>query len=121
MRIAVLAARVLPAILALSLAAAAAGEGQPAPAPAAGANLVRNGDFSAGQGSPECWSKMDNLSTFWVDGGADAEKAAAEGRKAAGICLKVDTDVYLKEWEEQRKSMEAGKAGDPRAKTPTKG
>jgi hypothetical protein len=110
--------RILAAFLAFLAATALAAAGESAPA---AANLVKNGDFSAGKDSPDGWSKMDNLSTFWVPGGADVEKAATDGKKLDGKCLKVDTDVYLKEWEEQRKSMEVGKPGDPKTKTPTKG
>ena len=113
--------RTIVGLVALVPALAVAAAGEAAPAPAAAANLVKNGDFSAGKDSPDGWSKMDNLSTFWVAGGADVEKAKTDGKTVAGKCLKIDTDVYLKEWEEQRKSMEAGKPGDPKTKTPTKG
>lgn len=106
--------------LAGSVAVLLAGE-SPERRPAPAANLVGNGDFSAGQDSPQGWSRMDNLSTFWAAGGADVEKARAEGKKLDGKCLKIDTDVYLKEWEEQQKSMEPGKPGASRPKTPTKG
>jgi len=120
------AALTVISFLVLTLAAApgvlAAEEGQEKkPAPAAAASLVKNGDFSAGKDSPDGWTRMDNLSTFWVAGGADVEKAKADGKKLDGKCLKVDTDVYLKEWEEQQKSMAPGKPGTPRPKTPTTG
>lgn len=87
-----------------------------APAPTRGAhtptaNLLTNGDFESGEaGIPTGWGPLDNLTTFWVEGGPSGK----------GKCLKIDTDVYLAEWEEHKKAVAEGRA-DVRQKTPTSG
>ncbi|MBN2452562.1 MAG: protein kinase [Lentisphaeria bacterium] len=68
-------------------------------------NLVLNGDFSAGEeGVPAGWTEPDRLTVFWEDGGV------------TGKCLRMDTDVYRREWEEHRRDPHV-----PRRKTPTTG
>ena len=68
-------------------------------------NLVLNGNFAVGQGgAPVGWTRPDNLTVFWVDGGV------------SGKCIHMDTDVYRSEWEEHRKHPDV-----PMKKTPTSG
>lgn len=75
--------------------------------PARGTNLVLNGDFSVSQaGAPVGWTRPDNLTVFWEDGGI----------RGKGKCLRFDTDVYRSEWEAHRKAPEK-----PVTKTPTSG
>jgi hypothetical protein len=75
--------------------------------PARVENLVMNGDFSVNQaGAPVGWTRPDNLTVFWEEGGVHGE----------GKCLRLDTDVYRSEWEAHRKSPEK-----PLKKTPTSG
>ncbi len=70
-------------------------------------NLVLNGDFTMGQaGTPVGWTAPDNLTVFWVDGGA----------RGTGKCLRLDTDVYRSEWEAHRQNPAA-----PVTRTPTSG
>jgi len=73
-----------PAVAALLLGLAAA-EPEPAAKPAGkGAkNLVPNGDFEAGDGTPAGWQTIDGLSTFWVK----------DDDPARGKVLRFDTDV----------------------------
>jgi len=74
-------------------------------------NLVANGDFEkAGPGgAPEGWGPIDNLTTFWVDGGG-----------GHGKVLRVDTDVNLDQWQKWRAELAAGaKNSDAPGKTPT--
>ena len=93
--------------VALSLAPAAAAGENDAPERPEGANLVPNGGFeSAGEGGPAGWQRPDGLSTFWAEGGP-----AGRGR-----CVRIDTDIYLKEWEEHQRNPQAGAV-----KTPTRG
>lgn len=76
-----------------------------APRPQAG-NLVVNGDFeTARDGQLAGWTPPDNLTVFWASGGAP------------GRCLRLDTDVYRREWEARRGAPEAA----PPPKTPTTG
>ncbi|NLF16852.1 MAG: protein kinase [Lentisphaerae bacterium] len=75
--------------------------------PARGTNLVINGDFSVGQtGAPVGWTRPDNLTVFWADGGP----------RGQGKYLRIDTDVYRREWEEHRRQPDR-----PVTKTPTSG
>ncbi|HEY7426997.1 MAG TPA: hypothetical protein VH682_22370 [Gemmataceae bacterium] len=46
-------------------------------------NLVPNGDFEAGEGTPTGWQTIDGLSTFWVKDDA-----------AHGKVIKFNTDIY---------------------------
>ncbi|HUX02384.1 MAG: hypothetical protein WBD63_06400 [Phycisphaerae bacterium] len=79
--------------------------------PTVGPNLVANGDFEAGNISPDAWQRMDGLTTFWV-----------AGESPAGKCLKMNTDVYHDQWVEWQKQVKAGApAEDAPAKTPTSG
>lgn len=47
-------------------------------------NLVPNGDFEAGDGTPTNWQTIDGLTTFWVK----------DDDPKHGKVLKIDTDVY---------------------------
>lgn len=68
-------------------------------------NLVFNGDFERGEGrAPEGWTAPDNLTVFW------------DSRGVSGKCIRMDTDVYRREWEEHRRNPER-----PFVKTPTSG
>jgi len=70
-------------------------------------DLVLNGDFTVSQAdAPVGWTRPDNLTVFWVDGGVHGK----------GKCLRMDTDVYRSEWEAHRKGPQT-----PVKKTPTTG
>lgn len=73
--------RINPTIIMLVLfagAVATAPAGQPR-----GPNLLTNGDFERGEGTPDGWQTIDGLTTFWVD----------DPDRKHGKVLKVDTDV----------------------------
>jgi len=75
------------------------------PVLAAGKNLVQNPGFEKGSKvGPDAWARPDNLTIFWEGGGVK------------GKCIRMDTDVYRKEWEEHRKHPDK-----PMKKTPTSG
>jgi hypothetical protein len=79
--------------------------------PTVGPNLVANGDFEAGQATPDAWQPIDGLTTFWT-----------EGESPAGKCLRVDTDVYHDQWVAWKKQIKAGATADEApTKTPTSG
>ena len=59
---------------------------------------------------PHQWQPPDNLSSFWVK---------TPGRK--GKCLKIDSDVYLKEYLARQEEMKKRPVPPARAKTVTKG
>lgn len=59
---------------------------------AKGDNLVKNPGFEEGKDTPAGWTKPDNLTVFWEAKGG-----------VKGKCLRLDTDVYRKEWEAHRK------------------
>ena len=69
-----------------------------------GRNLVPNSGFEEGAGAPTRWTRPDKLTVFWENGGVD------------GKCLRLDTDVYRREWEEHKQNPEV-----PRPKTATSG
>src|SRR4051794_26172606 len=78
----------------LTLAGAAAGlavlPAPAAPGPPAGKaarNLVPNGDFEEGKGTPTGWQAVDGLTTFWVK----------DPDPRHGKVIKFDTDVYQKQ------------------------
>jgi len=71
---------------------------------AAGPNIVPNGGFEKGDRSPENWATLDNLTLFW------------DRRGVFGRCIRMDTDVYRKEWEQNRQAP-----GSVREKTRTRG
>jgi len=78
-----------------------------------GLNLVENGDFETGDGSPTKlagWTEVDGLTTFFV-------RDSARGRM-----LKIDTDVNLTEADTRWKEMEKPAADRSKAapKGPTK-
>lgn len=56
---------------------------KPTPADADAVNLIPNGDFEAGEITPEGWQSIDNLSAFWVE----------DSDPAHGKVLKFDTDI----------------------------
>ena len=61
-----------------------------APGPPAGKearNLVPNGDFEEGKGTPTGWQAVDGLTTFWVK----------DPDPRHGKVIKFDTDVYQKQ------------------------
>ncbi len=98
------------AALALVCGAASGAERRAGCAPE-GVNLVPTGDFEkGGKEGPTGWQKADGLSTFFVDGGP--------GR---GKCIKIDTDIYLVEWEKRQKEMRSSSPPKARPKTKTKG
>ena len=78
------AVRVTCTALVLALAGMlVAAEPQAVKKPPAGKNLLPNGDFEAGDGTPKHWQTIDGLTTFWVKD-ADPKR---------GKVLKIDTDV----------------------------
>jgi hypothetical protein len=80
--------------------------------PTVGPELVRNGDFEKGDAAgPEGWTRPDGLTTFW----------AADGM-GGGRCLKINTDVYEKEWADWQKKIKDGAVpADAPPPTPTRG
>jgi len=74
------------------------------PLQAAGPNLVPNGGFEKGAQSPIRWGPLDNLTLF------------LDRRGVSGRCIRMDTDVYRKEWEQNRQNP-----GSVRKKTRTSG
>ncbi len=67
-------------------------------APKTTGNLVPNGGFEQGKdGRPLHWTAPDHLTIFW-------ENVGAKGKG-----LRLDTDVYRKEWEEHMKNPVPGK------------
>jgi hypothetical protein len=72
-------------------------------------NLVPNGDFEAGQQTPDGWQVIDGLSTFWVKDDA-----------AHGKVLKLDSDVLQSQaYEWWAKVLKGARAADAPAKRPT--
>jgi len=69
-------------------------------------NLVKNGGFEEGKGTPDFWEPMDGLSTFWV-----------EGASPTGKCVMFDTDVDWDQYEAWHKVFQAGK-GRPASEAP---
>jgi len=71
-------------------------------------NLVVNGDFERGDGTPEGWEPVDGLCSFWVDG------VSPDGK-----CVMFDTMVLESQYAEWRKAFERGaSAQDAPAKIP---
>jgi hypothetical protein len=96
--------------LALALAAGAAPESKPKEVPGA-RNLVPNGDFEAGEGTPAGWQTVDGLTTFWV---RDDDRH--------GKVIKFDTDVYQSQGYEWWVKIARGAAPrDAPKKVPTVG
>jgi hypothetical protein len=95
------------AAFAAGLALAAAEPDKPKPA-----NLVPNGDFEAGDGTPTGWQTVDGLTTFWVK----------DDDPKHGKVIKFDTDVYQKEgYDWWVKIAKGASAKDAPKKTPTVG
>jgi len=75
-----------------------------------GPNLVKNGHFESGTGSPAGWEPVDGLCSFRERGGA------------VGHYVRFDTDVDLAEWQEWRKKLDEGAdVSQAPKKTPTSG
>jgi hypothetical protein len=84
---------------------------KPAKSTPPGTSVLDNGSFERGKGrQPTGWSRLDQLTTTWVAGGPS-------GR---GKCLRIDTDVYLSEWEKHKKALAEGRPGIAK-KTKTRG
>jgi hypothetical protein len=76
-----------------------------------GPNLLADGAFERSTAEkPVGWGPIDLLTTTIVRGGPSGK----------GACLRIDTDVYLNEWEENNRARAAGRPGIT-AKTPTSG
>jgi hypothetical protein len=85
--------------------------GSDARVPTVGPNLVPNGGFEKGAKSPDGWQRIDGLTTFWTD-----------GLSPTGRCIRIDTDVYLSQWETWRETWAKGATADEApAKIPTSG
>jgi hypothetical protein len=79
-----MAIRGAPIALLAALAGLTALAADPAPAPDnRPVNLLRNGDFEAGDGTPAGWQTVDGLSSFWV----------RDDDPAHGKVIQFDTDV----------------------------
>ncbi|MBN1899784.1 carbohydrate binding domain-containing protein [Candidatus Sumerlaeota bacterium] len=76
-------------------------------------NLLKNGDFESGEIFPEAWERPDRLTVFLVK---EPSPSNPENK-----CLKMDTDVYMTDWEKRKKEMEKNLDTLPWTKTPTKG
>jgi hypothetical protein len=83
------------------------------------ASTVPNYDFEKGKdGQPDSWGgssgiddfPFDMLTQFWV-----------ERPDGEGMCVKLDTDVYKKEWEVRYDELKADPKSKPFSKTPTVG
>jgi hypothetical protein len=114
----------LPAVtkllLVVILTARLASAADPRPVPAGeavdpatvpqGENLIVNGDFEEGEGTPAGWQTIDGLSSFWVDD-PDGER---------GKVLKLDTDVSQTQAYEWWTKLVAGASpSEAPAKLPT--
>jgi len=73
-------------------------------------NLVLNGDFESGVNRPTGWDAPDNLTTFWTTKGT-----------RSGKCIKMDTDVYMTDWERRKKELKENPDAPAWSKTPTSG
>jgi hypothetical protein len=96
----------------LMLAAARAGEGLIEDGAKLGPEMLINGDFEKGDGTPEGWDEVDDLSSYYVK---------RPGGK--GMCLKFDSDIYPKDVDARAEEMKLPRDKRPRAKpkTPTSG
>ena len=72
-------------------------------------NLLKNGDFEKGSEYPEAWDQPDNLTIFW-------EKCPSSD-KASGKCIRMDTDVYMKDWEKRKEELKRNPHAPARTKT----
>lgn len=70
----------------------------PVSAAARARNLVANPSFEKGTWSPEAWTKVDGLTSFWID--------RPDGK---GKCLKVDTEVLISQAVAWWEKMKTGK------------
>ncbi|MHC4714999.1 MAG: hypothetical protein ACYTAN_17290, partial [Planctomycetota bacterium] len=74
-----------------------------------GENLVTNGDFEEGKGSPDGWETVDGLCSFW------------ESEEGHGRYIRMDSDVELAQWKEWKERLRLGvPASEAPEKTPTK-
>jgi hypothetical protein len=96
---------------ALALAAEPKADEKPAVKPDA-PNLVPNGDFEAGDGTPTGWQTVDGLTTFWIK----------DDDPKHGKVIKFDTDVYQSQgYEWWAKIAQGASPKDAPKKTPTVG
>lgn len=79
----------------------------------AGENLVKNGDFESGDLYPEAWERPDRLTVFYVK---EPSPSHPDNK-----CIKMDTDVYMSDWERRKKELERNPDATPWMKTPTSG
>jgi hypothetical protein len=77
-------------------------------------NLVLNGDYESGVKRPTGWDMPDNLTIFW-------EKNPSLTDLSQGKCIRIDTDVYMKDWERRKKELKENPNAPPWSKTPTSG
>jgi hypothetical protein len=90
-----------PAALAVGLGLMAlAAEPDKTPAKAAPVNLIPNGDFEAGDGTPTGWQTVDGLTSYWVK----------DDDPKHGKVIKFDTDVYQQEGYDWWVKIAQGKA-----------
>lgn len=71
----------------------------PVSAAAKARDLVQNGSFEKGTWTPAGWSKVDGLTSFWID--------RADGK---GKCMMFDTEVLIAQAEPWWKKIRAGQA-----------
>src|SRR5207302_4910794 len=104
-----------PAAAALGLALALAADPVPDEKPVIkpdAKNLVPNGDFEQGDGTPAGWQTVDGLTTFWVK----------DDDPKHGKVIRFDTDVYQSQgYEWWAKVAQGASAKDAPKKTPTVG
>ncbi len=62
-------------------------------------NLVKNGSFEKGTWTPDGWSKIDGLTSFWI-----------ERDDGKGKCMMFDTEVLIAQAEAWWKRIRSGKA-----------
>ena len=102
-------ADVAPRIAAFERAVAAQGRAAPTKA----VELVKNGGFEEGltnASSPIGWDRVDGLTSFWIVDPVDP--------KGHGHVLRMDTDVYEREWKRRQDEMAKDPASPPWPKTP---
>jgi len=77
-----------------------------------GPELLPQGDFENGEGSPEGWDEVDDISGYWV------KRPGGKGK-----CLKFDSDIYPKDVDARAEEMKLPRDKRPKArpKTPTSG
>jgi len=84
-----------------------------APEEALPKNLVKNGDFESGKQFPNGWQRPDRLTSFWVKDKSPSGKPTR--------CIKMDTDVYMSDWERRCHELKKNPDAPAWRKTPTSG